>query len=193
MEIKDIVEYAGWTGGFIVFVKSLIEYQNAQKWKKAEFLSKEAKEFFADKNVSRALLFLDYRENDIPIYENEIEGKKVLHYGTELLMNSFDSQKEISSLTTEEKLIRRVFDDFLTKLGFFNHYIDTKLINEENLKPYLGYWLMVLGSSEKSFRNPVLMSRIWEYIDELNQNEVRILVNRFGYEPDFKSKIKTRE
>lgn len=192
MDIKDIVEYAGWTGGFVVFVKSLIEYQNAQKWKKAEFLSKEAKEFFADKNVSRALLFLDYRENDIPVYENEIEGKKVLHYGTELLMNSFDSKKEISSLTTEEKLIRRIFDDFLTKLGFFNHYIDTKLINEENLKPYLGYWLMVLGSSEKSFRNSVLMSRIWEYIDELNQNEVRTLVKRFGYEPDFKSKIKTK-
>lgn len=62
--IESVIKYGGIAGGLFGFYKSFIEYRNAQKWKKAEFLSKEAKEFFADKNVSRALLFLDYREND---------------------------------------------------------------------------------------------------------------------------------
>lgn len=186
--IENVIKYGGIIGGLIAFFKSLKEYENAQKWKKAEFLAKEAKEFFADKNVSRSLLFLDYKENDIPIYENEIEGLKILHYDSKLLVSALDSTREITELTKEEKLIRKIFDDFLTKLGFFNNYIETKLIKIEDLRPYLEYWLIILANPQISKRNPYLMNKIWEYIDKYAQDDVRSLVYRFGFKPTFKPK-----
>jgi hypothetical protein len=183
--IENVIKYGGIIGGLIAFFKSLKEYQDAQKWKKAEFLAKEAKEFFADKNVSRSLLFLDYKENDIAIYENELEGVKTLHYDSKLLINSLDSAREITELTEKEKLMRKIFDDFLTKLGFFNNYVETKLIKIEDLKPYLEYWLIILANPQKSKRNPYLMKKIWAYIDKYGQTDVRNLVTRFGFEPNF--------
>lgn len=187
--IESIIKYGAIVGGLFGFYKSFIEYRNAQKWKKAEFLAKEAKEFFADRNVSRALLFLDYKENDIPVYDNEIEGKKSIHYNNELLMRSLDPERNITEFSQEEVLIRKIFDDFLTKLGFFNHYLESNLVTLKDIIPYLGYWVDVLANPNKSKRNKYLMNRIWLYIDKYSQDDVRKLVNLFGLNPDFKIPI----
>ena len=191
--IENVLKYGGIAGGLFGFYKSFIEYRNAQKWKKAEFIAKEAKEFFADKNVSRALLFLDYKENDIPIYDNEIEGKKSLHYNNDLLMRSLDPEKNITEFSQEETLIRKIFDDFLTKLGFFNHYVETNLIQLKDLIPYLGYWMNILANPNKSKRNKYLMNRIWQYIDKYSQNDIRKLANRFDLNPDFQIPIQEKK
>ena len=191
--IENVIKYGGIAGGLFGFYKSYIEYRNAQKWKKAEFIAKEAKEFFADKNVSRALLFLDYKENDIPIYDNEIEGKKSLHYNNDLLMRSLDPEKNITEFSQEETLIRKIFDDFLTKLGFFNHYVETNLIQLKDLIPYLGYWMNILANPNISKRNKYLMNRIWQYIDKYSQDDVRKLANRFDLNPDFQIPIQEKK
>lgn len=191
--IENVLKYGGIAGGLFGFYKSFIEYRNAQKWKKAEFIAKEAKEFFADKNVSRALLFLDYKENDIPIYDNEMEGKKSLHYNNDLLMRSLDPERNITEFSQEEALIRKIFDDFLTKLGFFNHYVETNLIQLKDLIPYLGYWMNILANPNKSKRNKYLMNRIWQYIDKYSQNDIRKLANRFDLNPDFQIPIQEKK
>lgn len=183
--IKNGTLYGTIIAGLFGFYKSFMEYRNAQKWKKAEFLAKEAKEFFADKNVSRALIFLDYTQNDIPVYENEIEGKKSLRYNNELLMLAFGEERHITQFSQEELLIRKIFDDFLTKLGFFNHYVETKLITLDDLRPYLGYWMDVLANPNKSKRNKPLMNQIWQYIDKYSQDDVRKLAVSFGLNPVF--------
>ena len=64
--------------GGLGFLKALVEYTKAQRWKKAEFLAREVKEFFADAYVQRALLMLDWNKVDIQLFENEIEGRKNL-------------------------------------------------------------------------------------------------------------------
>ncbi len=166
--------------------KSFIEYRNAQRWKRAEFVSKEVKEFFADKNVSRALIFLDYRENDIPVYENELEGKTTLRYNNEILLSALDTEKSIEDFTAEELLIRKIFDDFFTKLGFFNHYLDTKLVDIKDIKPYFDYWMNLLANPQKSYRNKKVMHQIWLFIEKFNQNEVKILAHKFKFNPNFK-------
>lgn len=191
--LEQILKYAGILGGFWGFYKSFIEYRNAQKWKKVEFIAKEAKEFFADKNVSRALIFLDYKENDIPVYENEIDGKKTLRYNNNLLMLSLDPERNITELSQEEALIRRVFDDFLTKLGFFNNYIDTNLIQQRDLVPYLEYWMNVLANPHKSKRNRYLMTRIWLYIDKYSHDDVRKLARKFNLTPNFTIPIEEKK
>lgn len=183
--IEVVVRYASIAGGLFGFYKSFIEYRNVQKWKKAEFVAKEAKEFFLDKNVSRALIMLDYKENDIPVYDNEIEGCKSLRYNNELLMRSLDPERNITEFSKEEALIRKIFDDFLTKLGFLNHYVETGLVLHKDLIPYFGYWMDVLANPDKSKRNKYLMNRIWLYIDKFSHDDVRKLANRFGLNPYF--------
>lgn len=168
------------------FIRAVLEFRNAQRWKKAEFLAKEAKEFFADKNVTRALTILDYRENDLPVFNAEIPGITHIHFNQEILLKALSIDKNVEEFSAEDRLIRQIVDEFLTKLSYFNRYIDTKLITLEDLKPYLKYWINILGNPNSGKRSRTVMKQLWAFIDYFEYDEVRSLVNRFGFEPDFK-------
>jgi hypothetical protein len=50
-----------------VFARGLIEYRNAQKWKRAEWVASEMKEFFQDPYVRNAFMILDWKERRLPL------------------------------------------------------------------------------------------------------------------------------
>jgi len=65
--VKSLVTVAGAIGSFVVFSIGVSTYLRTEKWKRAEFLANEMKEFFAAPRVQKALLLIDwgYRELDL--------------------------------------------------------------------------------------------------------------------------------
>jgi hypothetical protein len=133
----------------ILAIKAIIEYQKSQKWKKNEFLAKEMKEFFADKDVKRALLIIDWNRTDLPLYENEIpeNKKRTILFTDDHLENSLAAGSNME-FTEEETIIRRTVDRFLEELSMFQIYVDNKLVTTKDLKPYLDYWMSRIGDNK---------------------------------------------
>ena len=57
--IKSLVTVTGALGSFIVFSIGVSTYLRTEKWKRAEFLANEMKEFFASPRVQKALFLVD--------------------------------------------------------------------------------------------------------------------------------------
>jgi hypothetical protein len=164
----------------IALFKGLYEYRKAQQWKKAEFLAKEVKEFYADENVDRALKMLDWNWMTIPLFENEIEGRKSFEFKDEMLITSLSKHDE-SEFTEEETVIRLIMDDFLYRLGMFQNYIESKLIKKEDLVPYLLYWIKILGDPNLNRKQKKYILAIWEFINHYEYYTVIKLLKTFGY------------
>ena len=71
MEASNSINLELWLkiGAFVVSVlllgKGIFEYTRAQKWKRAELIAKEMKEFLQDATIKRALLLLDWNIPDM--------------------------------------------------------------------------------------------------------------------------------
>lgn len=153
--------------------------------KKLEFIAKEIKEFFNDFDNKRAFLLLDWNRIDIPIQEGEIKNnpKKII-IDDNILFTSLihHSQKQNDGFTEEETLVRKVFDHFLFKLGIFNQFINTGLITEKDLKPYLIYWLELIGKLDNGRKSNTLILQIWKYINLYENTDVINLFKRYDFD-----------
>jgi hypothetical protein len=58
--LKSLVTIAGTIGSVIVFSIGVSTYLRTEKWKRAEFLAKEMKEFFANSRVQKTLFLIDW-------------------------------------------------------------------------------------------------------------------------------------
>lgn len=162
----------------IVLLKGIYEYKKAQRWKKLEFVSKEVKEFFADRDVSRALLMLDWNANTLPLYSGEIEERKELPFSDRSIHNAFRTHQETSTFSKEEVVIKKIFDTFFSKLSMFENYIETGLIAAKDIQPYLKYWIQILADQKNARKNTNLRIHIWKYIDYYGYEKVRTLCYR---------------
>jgi hypothetical protein len=161
--------------------KAVIEYTKAQKWKKAEFLAKEIKEFFADKNVQRALLMLDWNIIHIKLFEGEIENKTKFEFKDVMIESSLRHHTE-TYFTPEESIIRQTFDDFLFKLGMFQNYIDSKLISKKDIEPYLGYWINLIGDLSLNRKQEQHFKQLWRFINYYEYRPIIKLFKSFNYD-----------
>jgi hypothetical protein len=55
------------------------------------------------------------------------------------------------------------------------------LVETDDLKPYLRYWISILGDSENNKKTPEVRSRIWAYITDYGFVGTKSLLERFGY------------
>ena len=62
----------------LLFVIAVSTYYRTERWKRAEFLAHEMKEFFAISRVQKAMLLIDWGERRINLLENVPEEKAVL-------------------------------------------------------------------------------------------------------------------
>jgi hypothetical protein len=165
----------------LILIKGIYEYTIAQKWKKAEFLSKEIKEFFNDFEIKRALILLDWNENEIPLKPNEMEGKTILKIDDNLIISSLFTHKQREKSEKENILLKGIFDVFFDRLNMFENYIEAGLIKTKDLKPYLIYWINILADPMNERKKKEVRAQIWKYIDEYGYHELRKLCRRFGF------------
>lgn len=191
LSIKGFLAVIAAVGGLVGFK----QYVKTYKWKKQEFLSNQIKEFFNDPFVDRALLMLDWNyytlkdENNIPFKYTKELLITAMEYHIEreirILKNGMDPCLLFSK---EERFIRLVFDNFFQKLGVFQNNIDNNLYTIEDIKPYLHYYLDIIGDNNNISKKDIERHAIWNYLIKYNFNSVIKLLKSFGY--DIKSDIK---
>lgn len=166
---------------FLLLIKGIYEYTKAQKWKKAEFVSKEIKEFYSDFDIKRAMILLDWNSNDIELKANEIGIETKLYFTDNLIISSLQTHRESPTFSNEEIVIKGIFDTLFDKLSTFENYIETGLINVKDIKPYLIYWIKIIADNQNDRKPKEVRTQIWKYIDEYGYDNVRVLCNKFGF------------
>ena len=163
----------------------IYQYIKAQKWKKAEFVSKEIKEFYNDFDIKRAFVLLDWNANELVLKENEIDEKHKIHFTDDLIFSSLSASEEkgydLAGFCKEEVVIRSIFDSLFGWLIMFNSYIETKLVSAEDLKPYLIYWIQILADTNSNKKPEKVRAQIWKYIDTNGYNILREFCSKFGF------------
>lgn len=178
MDIEVLLQLLAVIISAFVVLKGIDEYKKAQKWKKLEFVSAEIKEFYNDPDVKRALLMLDWNANKIQLYPGEIEDRKDFIFNDKMLMGAFTTHLEKSIFTSEEVVIKNIFDGFFSKLTMFENYIQTGLILAKDIQPYIKYWINLLANAKSGRKEETLILKMWVYIDFYGYDKVRSLCYR---------------
>lgn len=175
ISLDDTIKILTITLAFLGLLKALFEYTKAQKWKKAEFLAKEMKEFFADVDVKNATLMLDW--NEIEIHTN---CDQHFLFTDNLLKEALKHHKE-RTFPGELATVRQIFDNFLFKLGMFQSYIESNLVSKKDLEPYLKYWIEIIADPQKMRKNDEDIKQLWKFINNYEYEAIVKLFKNFGY------------
>jgi len=164
-------------------IKGLVEYSKAQTWKKAEFISKEVKEFYSTPSVIRALKFIDWDEGEVGLNPGELGNKPTLYFTNELLIQALRNHNEGNDrFTIEEAKIREIIDGLLDKLSLFQHYIDGGLFSAKELKGYLKYWTDIMFDEQSDrVMKAGFRQALKKYIHSYKFYDLIKLGNSLGY------------
>jgi hypothetical protein len=64
---QDLIKIIGYGAATVTFVLGLAQYIKAERWKRAEFIAKETKDFFDRPEVGCALLMIDWAQRRVPL------------------------------------------------------------------------------------------------------------------------------
>jgi hypothetical protein len=204
MKITEWIGLLGVFSGILAFTAGLLQYMRAQKWKRAEFIAKEFKEFKSFPAVSNAMLMLDWNSRDFIIHkpndygldnqtntgvnskENDTEindivlANALVHHNQKHL--SFSPERRITGFTTKEAFVRDTFDAFFEGLQIFEQFIQSGLISAAEFKPYLIYWIEIIANDNNISKPEWCRKNIWHYIDAYDYKSVQRLCFRYGYD-----------
>lgn len=164
--------------GIIGLFKAIYEYRKAQKWKQAEFLSKEMKEMLNDPGVKLVLLMLDWNE-----YKLSLSNNDKIHFKDDLLVSAlcYHEDKPNGKYTEEEAQIRHLFDTFFEKLTTLQTYIDSGLFSHKDLEPYLIYYFRIIGDPKNGRKSASVRKSIWNFMDKYDYLQAKRLVSSYGF------------
>ncbi len=181
--IKEVASVVTPIIGFFLFWRGVNQYEKEQNWKKAEFFAKEIKEFKSDPMVKNTMLMLDWNRRKIELSSNEslfdIDSELCKALEAKTYFNEGDADED--GFSTQQSLIRDNFDVFFDYLEKFELFIEVELVKEKDFRPYLKYWIDLMGD-KKSRRKPIEFYQIlWEYIDFFRYEKLQCLMQRYGY------------
>jgi hypothetical protein len=197
-EFTYAVKIAGGVGSFVAFCIAVSTYYRTERWKRAEFLAHEMKEFFASPRVQKAMLLIDWGERRINLLENVPEDQAILPVNRAMQVRGLrphiivtgdlsdsegmavgdgDSKDRFSQ---PEAAIRDCYDAFLDGLERFASYAKTGLTNVASLRPYIGYWIEDISEPTKSPEDAAWNAALLTYISYYRFTGVLWLFERFG-------------
>jgi hypothetical protein len=158
----------------LTLIKVTIEYRNAQKWKRLEFIAQQTQRFFSNPINKNAMLMLDWdgREITFPFLDGTYVDENVSH---KQIIQSLAIHGPFNDTETN---IRDTFVDFFDNLGVFETYLASNLFSESDLRPYVIYWM-----DKINFELPdKLRASIHSFLEEYKYTDVVSLLSR--YKPD---------
>jgi hypothetical protein len=200
MLTTDVLDYAKFyisvLGLGLSFVAGILAFQSFrrnERWKKAEFLAKEIKEFFEDTRTQRAMLLIDWGVRRVSLLSSdEKDGGKVVvtralqisalrphtflkisSSNAEMTIETADSDAEMSSgvvegyresFTPSEAAIRDCYDGFFDGLERLSSYVKTGLTDISALRPYIGYWIDDIHASTANKLDSAWSASLLTYI-----------------------------
>jgi hypothetical protein len=175
---QTAIAVCGFVFAMVQFRSSLKQRRDDQLWKQNEFVAAKFKDFYQDFYVGNALQMLDWRKRKIRLWKND-PSKELIVDHTMLL----SALKTKAKYTPDEALIRDTFDDFFTKLGYFDNYISSGVVAEQQLKPYLAYWMELLHAKRPRIMNAETIEGIWNFLEHHDFKDTLTLLLRFGDRP----------
>jgi hypothetical protein len=176
--IQTVIAVFGFVSAMVQFNSSLKQRRDDQLWKQNEFVAAKFKDFFDDFNVRNALQMLDWRKRKICLWKND-QSKAVIVDHVKLM----DSLKTKDKFNPEEALIRDTFDEFFTKLGYFENYISAGVVSKCQLEPYLAYWMDLLHAKKPRIMSAEIVEGIWNFLEAHDFKDTITLLLRFGDRP----------
>jgi hypothetical protein len=206
-EFTYVVKVAGGVGSFVVFCIAVSTYYHTERWKRAEFLAHEMKEFFATVGVQRAMLLIDWGERRIRLLENVLDDQAVIPVNRAMQVrglrphvlvtgNESDSDSMVvkdgsdsDRFSQPEAAIRDCYDAFLDGLERFASYTKTGLTDVASLRPYIGYWIDGISEPTKSPDDAAWNATLLTYISYYRFSGVVLLFKEFGKDISPESEI----
>ena len=193
-------KFAGGLTSLAVLGFAARTYYYNQKWKRAEFLAAEMKQFFASARVQKALILIDWGERRFDLLEGNPPGGISVAVTREMqvrgliphtllggdnadaeMMETDDSLgKDKGKFIKPEVAIRECYDAFLDGLERFASYVQTGLISKSSLRPYIGYWIEDIASPTENRGDAAWCATLLTYISFYRFNGVLWLFKEFG-------------
>jgi hypothetical protein len=164
-------------------------YLRSERWKEAEFVAREMKEFFGDERVHRVLLLVDWGLWRIQLLEQSAENGGVVVVDRALQVRALRphvllvlGSDEIGTgrFTPAEAAIRDHYDAFLDGLERFGNFLKTKLVRVETLRPYIGYWIEDIHSESATAPDAAWTAALMTYSHFYRFRGVQYLFQTFG-------------
>lgn len=166
-------------GGILTFGWGVMQYVRAQRWQSAEFALRELSQFSETQHAQIVFKLLDFNRSTL---EFEYEGENYeLRMDDQRLMWMLRPHTIDGNLTAEEAALRAVFDRFFLDLEKFEYLVSIKLIRREALRPYLFYWLDLLGNKKSQRKSPELVQAFYNYLHFYKTTGVIRMLRRFGF------------
>jgi hypothetical protein len=164
-------------------------FLRTERWKQAEFLAREMKEFFGDERVARALQMVDWGLRRIRLLEEFApnggfvivdRALQVRALKPHVLLVQGSDEVGVGRFTIEEASIRDHYDAFLDGLERLGNFLQTKLVTVEMLTPYIGYWIEDIQSESANAADAAWTAALLTYIDFYRFRAVQSLFEAFG-------------
>ena len=189
MELRDWIGLGTIVAALVAFMAGLVQYRRAQRWKRAEFVAKEVKDFKSDPAVHNALLILDWNEHYVELFPtHEDRSKRSVLVNDELLGRALAPLPDKAAarlheeFKAEEIAIRAAFDQLFDALERFEYFIQAGLVSRKEFDPYLVYWVEILGDRRGKRKPPAVLANLWAYIDSYYYTGVQKLMRRYGHD-----------
>ena len=185
MSLGDLVSVVGVLGGLFGIGFGLYQYVQAQKWKRAEFVAKEIREFESQPAVKNTMLIPDWNRQEIELFPDQLDVDKRKAWVTDDTLRAAlepHTQRPEGGYTDSEAAIRVTFDKFLDGLERFEQYIQSGLVDVNDVRPYLDYWVEITGKLEGDRKPLEVKESLWRYIPAYDYRGVQRLFTRFGYD-----------
>jgi len=198
LHLDDYLKILALLGAIIAFGVGLLQYWKAQRWKRAEFLADEMKDFFATPRVQRSLLLIDWGSRDIQLLEDRpadeswvIVTRQMQTMGLRphILLDRTGSDPETFTVdegasgegfTESQAGIRDCYDTSLAGLERFASYAKAGLIDVSSLRPYIGYWVDDISSSTENPDDAAWCAALLTYVSFYRFDDVLWLFDAFG-------------
>lgn len=184
MDANNWIALAGLTSGTIAFGVGLAQYRMAQRWKRAEFAAREFKEMLADPEVAIALRLLDWNSAH---YDLSDDGKyptlNDVAVDDSMLARALEPHvRRPNGYSPAEARLREAMDALLGHLQGFEHFIEAGLIRVDDFRPYLRYWMTLIGDPAADRKPAAVLQAIWQYVEYYGYTDVQRLCGRFGHD-----------
>lgn len=175
MDILEILKILSGPVAAIGLCVGLWQYGRAQRWKKAEFVAGQIKDFEANVLVRRAMKMLDFRDSHF------VADGRTIHFNGDILARALPYESLVPESPPDEAEIRLAFCDFFDGLERLYHFVEAGLITADHLKPYLPYWFRRFTTTH--CKPQAFVDSIWTFIDGYEYAGVRELATLFGFTP----------
>ncbi len=194
MQISDWISVTGIASGVTVFVVGLLQYGKAQRWERSEFVAAETKATFADKRVQVALFMLDWNQKnyDLSVDTKNDQHRNVIVTDDDLQQAMVPHSEKPQGFSETEVAIRNCFDELLSSIQRFEHFVEAGLVTHKDFDPYMRYWLAILGNRDSGRKPRILVETLWKYIEFYGLFDVQSFFKRFGYDIRPRQSLSTR-